>query len=497
VVRARWGDREAATLLAACDEATVRQLLPDLAYTVVNWTALAARFPQVVADHAISHVSSQTGPGVQRRWLQQGALVAALLQVRPEIVLDLAERHLTAGPLPPVLRQGLPKLLRVDPQRVVRLLLAHPDRARALARTRLSRRTCARLTRVPDTDLAALLIAADRDPLLTRQVLRAVAPSRRPAVFDATQDGVAAETAQLGEDLLALLPWRRRHSEARRMLALPHIAQDQERAWSLTASLPVAEAVPVLEQVAGSADADQRALGYRLLIRNAALGGDPDRVTDLLTWLVRMRNERDPVRQVVLAAVADLPYGLMTAAAVPALDRLVTETLNARDASSTSAAATARLAFRVLWLSGGRDDADAAQLSRWALATVERLGAWQSHAMVPGLDLVRVLRRGQEHQLWQPELQDMLADAMGVRNDAVLREAATLWLDCPTTRAEPRSRLPGLAHDPPHDPHHRAGRRRGPGGRADVRAGGRAARRARPRRVAGPHRPLRPPDPPR
>lgn len=181
-----------------------------------------------------------------------------------------------------------------------------------------------------------------------------------------------------------------------------------------------------------------------------------------------MRNERDPVRQAVLSAVADLPYELITAAAVPGLDRLVTEALNARDASSASAAVAARLAFRVLWLSGGRTGDDAAQLSQWALTTVERLGAWQAHAPVPGVDLVRVLRRGQEQQLWQhvheparqalrrdqawpvlrvarllgrrawnlPELQDLLADAMGVRNDAVLREAATLWLDCPTTRAE-------------------------------------------------------------
>jgi hypothetical protein len=31
VVRARWGDREAATLLATCNEATVRRLLPNVA----------------------------------------------------------------------------------------------------------------------------------------------------------------------------------------------------------------------------------------------------------------------------------------------------------------------------------------------------------------------------------------------------------------------------------------------------------------------------------
>lgn len=127
-------------MLAACDEVTVRRLLPDLAHVVVSWTALAARHPDVVAEHATLEVSSRTGPAVQRWWVQQGALVGALL--------------------------------RVDPARVVRLLVAHPERARALARIRLSRKTCARLTQAPRDDLAALLRAAGRDPQLTRQVRR-------------------------------------------------------------------------------------------------------------------------------------------------------------------------------------------------------------------------------------------------------------------------------------------------------------------------------------
>ncbi len=70
------------------------------------------------------------------------------------------------------------------------------------------------------------------------------------------------------------------------MLTLPEITRSPQAIWRCTAFLPPAEAVPVLEGVVASADADERAVGYALLVANAAMAADAGRVTELLAWSV-------------------------------------------------------------------------------------------------------------------------------------------------------------------------------------------------------------------
>jgi hypothetical protein len=72
-------------------------VLPDLAYTVVNWHPLAVRHPQIVVEHAAGELAPRSGASSERWWLEQASLVAALVKVRPVEVLGLAERHLTGG----------------------------------------------------------------------------------------------------------------------------------------------------------------------------------------------------------------------------------------------------------------------------------------------------------------------------------------------------------------------------------------------------------------
>ena len=474
-VRERWGDDEAAALLPACDPPTVRRLLPELAHAAPNWRTLVARHPAAVAEFAEAELSGLDGPAAREWWQWRGLLVTALADARPAVVLELAERRL-AGPLPPALLQRLVRLLSVDPDRVLRLLLSDPDRAAGLRRLQLSRRACARLALAEDDGLAALLRELSSGQHRVQAVLRAVPPARRWPIFDLAHAGQATEMLLTPVGVLALLPAPRRYAEASRMLALPQVAKDRAATLALTGLLPSAQARPALLAAIGSADAEDRASGYALLISNVARDDDPGASVELLTWLARIRNERDPVRVRVLAAVAQLPYRLFTPAAVPALDRLVSDALNARDASPATTAAVSRLAFRVLWQAAAAPDGG--PLADWALGTMGRLGAWHARAFDPAAELLSATRRGQEAAVWRylrapltdllrrgqagpllrlaaalgrrawsiSELQQLLGEAVHVNDDRVIREAVRLWLAIPRTRDERAGQL--IATDP-------------------------------------------------
>jgi hypothetical protein len=470
--RERWGDDEAAALLPACDPQTVRRLLPELAHAAPNWRTLVARHPADVAEFAEAELSGLDGPAAREWWQWRGPLVAALADAHPAAVLELAERRLI-GPMPAALLQRLVRLLSVDPDRVLRLLLSDPDRAVGLRRLQISRRACARLARAADDGLAGLLRELNSGQRWVQAVLRAVPPARRWQIFDLAHAGQATETLLTPVEVLALLPAPRRYAEASRMLALPQVAKDQAVTLALTGLLPSAQARPVLLAAIGSADAEDRASGYALLINNVARDDDPAASIELLTWLARIRNERDPVRVRVLTAVAQLPYRLFTSAAVPALDQLVSDALNVRDASPATTAAISRLALRVLWQAAA--EPDGGPLADWALGIMGRLGAWHARAFDPAAELLSATRRGQEAAVWHylrtpltdllrrgqawpllrlaavlgrrawpiSELQQLLGEAVQVNDDRVIREAVRLWLAAPRTRDERADQLIG------------------------------------------------------
>src|SRR5262249_54883907 len=152
-------------------------------------------------------------------------------------------------------------------------------------------------------------------------------------------------------------------------------ATDTTSRLGTTAFLPYAEAVAVLDKASRSAEAQERAYAYELLVLCAAQTGDPAVVTGLLARLKRIRNAQDPVRSRLLAALAQVRPELFGVGTVGAVDGLVRDALDARDCSWQTTNAVMRLVFRVLWWSAAASQTRPLML--WALGTIERIGGWQ------------------------------------------------------------------------------------------------------------------------
>ncbi|MEV0824315.1 hypothetical protein [Nonomuraea rubra] len=468
-VHERWGDREAASLLPACGPEAFAARLADLAHAVPGWATPARRHPLLVLDHAERVLADLPGHLRDAWWPAFAPGVEVAARYAPERVIALLERHWTPRPWRCA---GL--LLDADPDRTLAIYLV-PGRQHQLAELLGRRSVRRRLPGLTDERLGELGRAVrdsdDADALIN--LLRAVPPSRRDAVFTAAMRGVDLAQRVLSDELLDVLPLRRRVAEARRMLGLRAVAEHPLRTLETTAFLPYDEAEPVLREATRRSDATDRANGYINLIACAGRDRDPETLTRLAKALERLRNEQDPVRHAAITALTGIPGALFQAAHVPFLDRLAEDALAARDCSYQTRYSLSRLAVLVFGQGARRDEP---ALLECALRSFERLtgnvgtlplgqfGFGQlSHWLRRGQEAVLVRRLApfleaeaahDRHELafllasalgrrgWElPELRQALERALTAVRDSDAVRAIECWLEPPRTRGE---RVAGL-----------------------------------------------------
>jgi hypothetical protein len=333
----------------------------------------------------------------------------------------------------------------------------------------VSRTALSRLARLGPPELIDLGRAWSHTPESLALLLRAMPPARRDTFYDAATAGQDLSHSSLGSGLLDALPRRRAQSEARRMAAQ---AGEHGAPWNTVlaavAYLPVAEARAQLLAATRRPAAEDRALAYPLLIRNAARSGEAAAIAILLDDLQRLRNEQEPIRSPALTALAQVPPGLFAGADTTLLDRIAIDAVEARDSSRRTRHALSALALALLRehaVSGERP------LVSWALATLTRLSGHTGGVNLGRLDTT--LRRGQEFQVFEalrpwleagadkvdhsltfalaralgrrarrmPELQELLWQAIQFGDNATMSQAASLWLDEPSTRDERAARV--------------------------------------------------------
>ncbi|NDU75336.1 hypothetical protein GWI34_22315 [Actinomadura sp. DSM 109109] len=449
VVRARWGDRDAAALLPACTGEAVARLLPDLEHAVTAWRALAGRHPEVFLARGRDRAREPSW------WRRCHAGLPELARHDPAGLLELLEANGTRLPAARLPRGLLPALFRADAVRAARVM------RRLGRRHRFPRAYFAQLGRLPSPQLEEL---AQAGPHPLRDILASVPPARREEVYDLTRgDGLPGLGAM---PLLPLLPPDRAAAEARRMLAWHASVWHSPRSWlddpaiplRLTAHLPYAEAAGPLREAALGGDPRTRGLARTLLVEATARTGDAALLRDLVAELARRTgNERDPLRAELVAALASVPVRLLDDGFAGPLEEIASAAVGARDSSSSTRMALRRLADRVL---AHPALAVRPALARWAIGAYACLVARRGAEALDGHRLDRVLPRGRERDLYaalRPELHDhevvvALARALARRafplaglqellRTAVLnapaplaREAAALWLADPAER---------------------------------------------------------------
>jgi hypothetical protein len=471
-------------LLPTSSETVAARQLPALAHLPLNWKRLGAAHPRAVLAHISDQLDSLPDGPRTRWWTKTSAAVAAAAPAEPGQVLALLERHHVwrRVTFPAALTQQLGHLADHSPERTLRLLLdaaisaggkdtgsplkvttSRPPWARHARGARMSRR----VRRLLLLDAPAEALRWGRlygtDDLHLAALLKTLPPSQRDTFFDAVTAGRDLSNSVLDEELLDALPHARRHREARRILTLPDLEHRRDDRLEITARLPWAEGREPLLAETRVADAAARGAAYPLLIACVAAERDPAVFTRFLDQdLTRLRNEQDPVRQPTLKALAHTSPALFGTAAVPALTRLATDTVEARDTASGTLTALRQLARRILVHHA--ESGDTALLT-WCLDVLEQVEGSTDTVDRERLD---TLRHGQERAVvdvltpWvrrgldraqygrllslataldrrahaMPDVQGWLAETIWNSTAATAQRAIPLWLDDPEHRDE-------------------------------------------------------------
>jgi hypothetical protein len=455
-VLAQQGSQEAVLLLPALDEASVRRLLPEIGHQVRSWHTLVWRYPDTVLQYLQARFAAAADRERSFLFFRYHEPLAELTHLRSAQVLALAREFATFEVMPTPLLSAIRRLTRRHPEQIFDILM-RPSLRGWLRNQGLPSGLLTEVDAFSPEQLRALARVLGEIPQHLAALLAALAPSRRAALFAHAYEGIPAR--ELPDALLAVLPHALRDTEAERRLSFREVKESRDRLLATHALRAIEHAREPLTQAAFAAKVEDRAQALVYLVR--ATGLSRRGMTETLKQLMRLRNEQDPVRMMVLNELSTVPLSTFTPEHIPSLTELVVCVVEARDSSPTTRAALQRLAFRLIQ---GHANEPTGPLFQFAIDTLKRLAGQSGNLALPPLE--RNLPRGAElritaallpmirsaaerdsHSLaitlaqalgrraWKVDmLQALLEPATQASPDMVAYAAISLWLAPPASR---------------------------------------------------------------
>ncbi|HET8910239.1 MAG TPA: hypothetical protein VFN23_02165 [Ktedonobacteraceae bacterium] len=327
--------------LAARHDPNFRRLLPFGSQAVVDryfeqeherfelgtWRRLARVHPGLVVEYLRNQALNRQMIDHQRID-QINEILPQLTKKDPDLTLELVRSLLQSVPLS---RLNLRYLAKERPNQVADLLLQTEEQSTlqfgGLAHRLDTERLIALFQRFP-ANIHAKRFAELR-------------PEQRLALYNVCGRGWRNGDGVLHVDIVAALPREQRQQEARRNLALPILATRPVARLPYAAFLPWDEARGVLDNFLNSPNAELRGAAINALIGTARY--QRERLAELLQLVHARRNEQDPVRQPMLAALEALPHGIWQVEHLEILGQIVRDALNATDLSAGSQRAMGRI----------------------------------------------------------------------------------------------------------------------------------------------------------
>jgi hypothetical protein len=331
---AERGDPALGSLLPFGSEDAVRRQFDRGAGGSVFWSRLSRHHPRLAAEKLNAAGRAADEADARLVW-QVNAALHGLVKTAPDhalaVVAAVAKRQ-ALGRLP------LQPLADRRPGEIASLLLGTEDQVH-VALDHVA-------DRIPADRLLALL---ERRPhtLAQRHVwFKRLEPSLRGRVFRAYGNVWRAPDGRHPPWLLTQLPGRLRDQETRRHLKLPDLAAEPEQLIPFLSFLPWDEARERLDAWLSHPEPELRSAALTALV--AAGRFHCEHLADLLAEARHRKNEQDPVRRAMLAALAELPPGRWQAEHLDDLGQVIRDALDAADLSRATGALAERLVVLLL-----------------------------------------------------------------------------------------------------------------------------------------------------
>src|SRR5688500_13213358 len=246
------------------------------------WARLARHHPDAAAAVTERRAAAADRLDARLVW-QANAVLSRLADERPELALRLVRVLARHAPLE---RLALQNLARRLPDDIADLVLSTEDRACVSFAAVAHRLEAGRLRALVDRRPDAL-----GSP---QSWLRRLPPARRAEFYGARPLAWRGADGAIEDEVVALLPRDAREPEGRRHLALPALSTRPRGRLPYASFLPWEEALAALEAPVRSPDPELRATAVSAIVGCARF--HPDRLNDLIAFVLARRNEQDPVR---------------------------------------------------------------------------------------------------------------------------------------------------------------------------------------------------------
>lgn len=324
-------DRDLSPLLAfGSDDAVTRHLEQALEHAgQTAWMRLARYHPAQAAAALRERAERTDRLDTRLRWIAAAVLPELAARV-PDLTIDVVRALHQSIALPQL---NLDELAHYRPSEVAALLLASDEQSTL----RLDRVA----DRLPETQLIALLSAQPGTLGLPGRWFERLRPDVRRSVYLAARYGWRNTDGIMPYSIVAALPGELREDEGRRHLALPALTTRPTERLQYAAFLPWQEARTVLDPFIRHADAAIRSVALSALITTTRYRRS--HLPEALAVVAARRNEQDPVRGAMLAALAALPCSIWQADQLETLGQILHDALAAIDLSSATTTSAVQL----------------------------------------------------------------------------------------------------------------------------------------------------------
>lgn len=453
-----FGPKIAAIVLPACSSQFIETAIDQYSFAVPSWRSLAKRHPQIVLaflDRTFMKIPRHQHPAV---WARVAGAWEPLVNYSIHGVLQLVTQYTAPDTIPPIVERFLGRSSSQF-STVVFELLMRPSYRRTLLTAGLPKTVLRNLRKFSGDQISKLARVMVNKHSFLAQLLSYLPPSQRGDVFRIACSSIDVTNVIWNDELLEILPHAERNNEVERMLLMKNIAENRDQRLRIASLGSISRHREDFEKYATASQAEDRMQAYAYLVGCTKINRRG--LTETLQFLLRLKNEQDPIRNSALESLTNCPPSLFKDEHVNILTEIVKFVAEARDTSPATQTSILKLANNLFKANVTHTSGALFQFSTTMVLQVVKKGGYinfprldkdipkgAERAIVEMmLPLIHSAGRRANYSLmlaftnalgkraWQyDELQEMLGAVAMTEKEGNAYQPISLWLEAPKTR---------------------------------------------------------------